>query len=288
MSLNRTVETELTTEDGHALHVVDHQVPYGQGTVLLVHGLGEHSGCYGHIVDLLNSVGLSVVRFDQRGHGVSTGTRGHISTYNDYLNDVSLVVDHLLHEDPYRLITLFGHSMGGGVVANWCLRRMPDQLEDQITGAILSAPWFRLATPPSALKTNLIHGVSLVWPEFSVPTSIRSQELTRSEEILEKLRNDELRHNRITMKTAIECHQAGEWALQNAAQFPVPVLAFHGTSDVITSCEATYEFCQAAPAARFVPLDEFIHEPHNDPRWREIFNHVIDWTLKRFPRSLAA
>ena len=44
--------------------------------LLLVHGLGEHSGCYlNHLIPSLLANNVEVVRFDLRGHGASHGER---------------------------------------------------------------------------------------------------------------------------------------------------------------------------------------------------------------------
>ena len=47
-------------------------------SVLLVHGLGEHSGRYEHVGDQLAGAGLDATAYDQRGNGGSGGRRGHV------------------------------------------------------------------------------------------------------------------------------------------------------------------------------------------------------------------
>ena len=275
-------ELQLETSDAHNLHVVSHQADDAVGTVLVIHGFGEHSGCYTRLAALMNEAAFDFVRFDQRGHGKSSGVRGHVDSYEDYLTDVTSVVEHLFAEDPNRLIVIYGHSMGGGVAANWFLKRFESKWEDRITGAVLSAPWFRLAHPVAFWKVWLIDGLSRVIPWFGVPTEVQREQLTRDLEILDAIGKDSMRNDRITLKSGIECYRAGRWALEHARQFPVPLLAFHGTADEVTSHEATKTFCEAIPHSRFVLLEDFLHEPHNDRRWEEIGPHCFDWIAKRF------
>ncbi|ACS89717.1 MAG: Lysophospholipase, alpha/beta hydrolase superfamily [Thermococcus sibiricus] len=42
-----------------------------KGWVVLVHGLGEHSGRYGKLIKMLNEQGFAVYTFDWPGHGKS-------------------------------------------------------------------------------------------------------------------------------------------------------------------------------------------------------------------------
>ena len=60
--------------------------------ICLVHGLGEHSGRYFHVADRLTRAGYAFIAFDLRGHGKSSGERGHISSYNIFMQDISAVL----------------------------------------------------------------------------------------------------------------------------------------------------------------------------------------------------
>ena len=40
-----------------------------RATILLFHGLGEHSGRYAHVAEVLTSAGYAVHALDHRGHG---------------------------------------------------------------------------------------------------------------------------------------------------------------------------------------------------------------------------
>ncbi|MGZ8494054.1 MAG: serine aminopeptidase domain-containing protein, partial [Gemmatirosa sp.] len=50
------------------------------GALLLVHGLGEHTGRYERLAQRLNAWGFLVRGYDQYGHGQSEGGRGALPT----------------------------------------------------------------------------------------------------------------------------------------------------------------------------------------------------------------
>src|SRR5690242_21905280 len=77
--------------DGQMLVRRHWALPGASRAVLLVHGLGEHSGRYRHVAAWFNARGYDVVSYDQRGHGLSPGPRGALSRDDDLLSDLAAV-----------------------------------------------------------------------------------------------------------------------------------------------------------------------------------------------------
>lgn len=55
---------------------------------VIVHGYAEHIGRYREVAHVLTDAGLTVVGFDLRGHGRSSGGRGVIRSFTDYLDNL--------------------------------------------------------------------------------------------------------------------------------------------------------------------------------------------------------
>ena len=84
--------------DGTERFLREWPVPAGtaeRGTLLLVHGLGEHSGRYDHVGERLAALGLHVRGYDHRGHGESAGPRGSLPHPDALLDDLRAVFDDL-------------------------------------------------------------------------------------------------------------------------------------------------------------------------------------------------
>jgi len=113
----------LKTDDGVPLHWRQwNKTGMGpaRGTVLIVHGLGEHIGRYEHVAAHLNHWGWHVVGHDQRGHGASGGARGDLPHNGRFEQDLALVIDEVRADATLgagRLVML-GHSMGGLIAAS--------------------------------------------------------------------------------------------------------------------------------------------------------------------------
>src|SRR5664279_2222939 len=80
--------------------------------VLLVHGYGEHSGRYRHVVARLVSSGYAVYTLDHRGHGKSEGVRAYCDYMNQFVEDLKLYFDRMKAAQPAKKRLVLGHSMG--------------------------------------------------------------------------------------------------------------------------------------------------------------------------------
>lgn len=256
------------------------------GLVCVVHGLGEHGGRYGHIAHELRGRGMAVISFDLRGHGHSEGPRGDIRHYEELLDDVDTALAALWGRYPESPTVLYGHSMGGGLVANYCLERP----QERVCAAVLSAPWFRLAVKPWQIQLVAARALSLVWPTFPLPARFREDSLSISPDFREKYRDDELIHHRISLRHFFAARAAGIHALRHAAEFKLPVYLLHSEDDRITCAAATKKFVRRAPAATWKLLQRVSHEVHHDPDWRAIYDPVFDWIVEhlRAKASLVA
>ena len=62
------------------------------GVVVLVHGMGEHSGRYAsYVIPKLLEQNLAVVTYDQFGHGKTEGKKGHNPGYASLLDCLKVV-----------------------------------------------------------------------------------------------------------------------------------------------------------------------------------------------------
>src|SRR5262245_32596260 len=83
------------------------------GSVVLVHGFGEHIGRYEHVAAALTAGGFHVRGFDLRGHGQSGGIRNHVNRFTDYLDDLGLVITRARENARDLPVLIVAHSFGG-------------------------------------------------------------------------------------------------------------------------------------------------------------------------------
>jgi acylglycerol lipase len=244
-----------------------------KGVVCLVHGLGEHSGRYVHLAAFLNQAGYVLLAFDLRGHGKSEGQRGYAPGYEALLNDIAHLLEEATERYPDRPRFLYGHSLGGNLVINYALRRRPN-----LAGVIATGTFFRAAFEPPAWKLSLARIMYSLWPTLALSNELDRQALSRDLEVVRAYNDDPLVHDRLTPRLTMDMFQAGLWALEHAAELPLPLLLMHGGADRVCSAQASREF--AAQAGHLCTLkiwDGFYHEIHNEPEQGQVFEYLLEW-----------
>jgi alpha-beta hydrolase superfamily lysophospholipase len=284
----------LRCDDGTPLHWRQWSQPGmapARGTVLIVHGLGEHIGRYEAVAARLNSWGWHVVGFDQRGHGASGGPRGDVVDAECLLRDLALVIDELrldsqLGRSP---LILLGHSMGGLVAARFVAGGLAASSGGQlpmwfrpIDALVLSSP----ALDPGMSgfqRLQLAIGVALA-PHLAVGNGLKTQWISRDAAVVKAYINDPLVHDRITPTLARAIVGGGELVRQHAADWVVPTLLVWAGSDKCVAPAGSAEFAAAAPPAlvRAQCFDALFHEIFNEPEREQVFARLQSWLVERF------
>lgn len=114
-----------------------------RGSAIVVHGYYDHVGLYGHLIRYLLGRGVRVFAYDQQGHGLSTGPRVTIESFDRYADALAAFV--LARTDGLtRPRWLIGQSMGASVIL--------EMLDRGATGpfdhVVLLAPLVRPASWP--------------------------------------------------------------------------------------------------------------------------------------------
>jgi alpha-beta hydrolase superfamily lysophospholipase len=244
-----------------------------KAAVSLVHGLGEHSGRYAHVGKAFSDAGFALAGFDLRGHGKSSGPRGHTPSYKALMDDTAVFIDLVAGRYPGLPRFLYGHSLGGNLVINFGLRR-----NAELIGMISTGPWLKLAFQPPASKVLLGKMMNNLLPGFSQASGLETAALSRDPEVVNAYENDPLVHDKISARLFVNLFDTGLWALDHAKAFPLPLLLMHGGADRLTSAEASSQFAKSAGDKATLRIwDGLYHEIHNEPEQGEVFAFMLDW-----------
>lgn len=258
----------LATEGGLVLFTRRWLAEKPRVAVLLVHGLGEHCGRWGHVAELLNERGMSVYSFDLRGHGRSSGRRTHVDSFDDYIDDLRLVAETDVMPTGLPWV-LYGHSLGGLIAAVYLTGDNP-----QPAAAVLSAPALA-ADVPTALRyaANVLGRVT---PALPLPNSINGDHLSSNPEVAEAYFGDPLVETKATAgfgREAIQAQAAVRGALE---QISVPLFVFHGAEDELVPPRASAPLGGVEGATRTL-YPGLRHETHNEPEQEEVIGDMADW-----------
>ena len=283
--MGRTIQTR----DGMALVRRDWPSADARGTIVIVHGLGEHIGRYAHVAARLNANRWSVVGYDQRGHGASPGERGRIAAADDLLADLAAVVDAVRAEAPGPLV-LLGHSLGGLVVARFiagALESPRPPWQRDVDALVLSSP--ALAIGMTGAKRALLATLEALTPNLGIGNGLDATGISRDAAVVAAYRADPLVHDRIAPRLVRFLADAGPTVLALAPRWRVPTLLLYAGSDRLVVPAGSAAFAAAAPAAVVTarPFASLFHEIFNEPEQNEVLAVLTAWldTLNPTPTT---
>jgi alpha-beta hydrolase superfamily lysophospholipase len=285
----RRQETRLATSGSGSLFRCSWSPPQASRVLVLVHGFGEHSLRYDHFGAWFARRGCAVHAYDLRGHGRSTGRRGHVDRFDQYLDDTCAILERVRGEHPGLRPTLIGHSLGGLVVSSVARERKPDVASFITSGAAL-AP----SPDLSKLKIVLAKGLRFVAPRLSMEVGIDPRSLSNDPEVVQRYRDDPLVHGRMSSSHAVEMLAAIERTQAGGADVDLPMLLLHGADDPLCLKGGSEAFYQSLPGAdaegRGTPLAPprcelriypgMRHEIFNEKGHEEVFEDLLGWVIQ--------
>jgi alpha-beta hydrolase superfamily lysophospholipase len=272
----------FTASDGDNLAMQDWPLPdgvAGRGTVLIVHGLGEHAGRYERVARRLNSWGFCVRGYDHYGHGESGGGRGALTSDSRLIDDLGDIVESTRQRmDGGRPLVVFGHSLGGLVAA--CVTALG---QVRVDGLVLSSP--ALDARMNAFQKLLLAILPRVAPNLTVGNGLDPRFISHDPAVVAAYRGDPRVHDRISTRLARFIADAGPTVIAHAPEWAVPTLLLYAGSDRLVDPEGSRAFAQAAPpqTVKARCFERLYHEIFNEPDSEPVFEALKRWLDANFP-----
>ncbi|MES2299551.1 MAG: lysophospholipase [Pseudomonadota bacterium] len=261
---------QIHAADGTLLHVCDYLLPMAacHGSVVIMHGLGEHGGRYRHVAAFFNACGLSVRCYDHRGHGRSGGQRGDVIHGDPMLQDGEIVIDDFAARFPDPPF-LFGHSMGGLFATRFALAK-PSPLR----GLILSSP--ALALRLSSVQATALKILRAIAPSIGVPNGLSPQFLSHDAAVVDAYKNDPLVHGKISARLLTSMLTSIDYCHEHAAALSVPTLMVVAGDDRLVDPQGSRDFFAKLPPglATMHVHENLFHEVFNEIDARRAFDDV--------------
>jgi acylglycerol lipase len=248
-----------------------------RAVIVLVHGLGEHSGRYDHVVARLVGEGYAVHAVDHRGHGRSDGHRAFIEDMDNVVADVDTLVDQAVAAQPGVPVFMLGHSMGGLISLRYAIAH-----QQRLAGLILSATLARLEAVPKPLEL-VGRALSVIAPRAPL-IAIDVTLVSRDPAVVEAYRADPLvHHGKVPARTAVQLADAVERFPSSVGAITVPTLILYGTADGLCAPSGSVMLGDRIGAAdkTVKAYDGLFHEILNEPERETVLADIVDWLAAR-------
>ncbi len=246
-----------------------------KAVIVLIHGMGEHSKRYEkNVIPQFLKHNYAVITYDQFGHGLTQGKRGHNPGFSYLLECIDVVILKAINFFGKHPLVLYGHSMGGNVVLNYVLRRKNHPFK----AVIATSPFLKLAFKPPQWKLGIGKILAKLWPSITLSNEIDANAISRDIHEVECYQQDPLVHDKVSPNYSIALMKTGVWAIQHANWLNTPTLIMHGTADRLTSYKASVEFVNNSNGVATLELfDGGYHELHHDIIKNNVLKKLINW-----------
>ncbi len=243
--------------------------PPNKKYLVVVHGFGEHSGRYEHFAHSLNGHIAGLFLYDHRGHGKSEGQRGHVASFDDFIDDLIVTLRRLDDLVKGAEIHLFAHSMGGLVALHALKHVLPLQ------SCILSAPLLGLNVPTPLLKVLAARVAYKFWGELGMQAHVGTQYLSHDPEIMRCCMEDRLVHDRITPSFFFAMQKSLRAIHAEPLKLSIPLTCLLPLDDHVVDPEATHVFMRTLDAPKkLIEYAGFYHEAFHEIGRERVFADI--------------
>ena len=261
------------------------EAPEPAGSVLFVHGLGEHGGRYARLAEVVRSLGLDLYAMDLRGHGRSQGRRGHVPEFACYLRDLDRLRRRAGRETTGRATFLVGHSLGGLVVGRYAEAFAPDGLR----GVVFVAPYVEPELTIPGWKRSLGAVTDRLVPALTMDNGLDVEELFRREPDQREYADDPFVHRRISARLWGEMQRDSVLLLADAHRLRVPVLLQLAGSDAVVSNSASRDFgARLAVRPEVIEYEGAYHALYFDPVAERSLADLSGWLERRLADDMSS
>jgi len=251
-------------------------LPVGEvkAVLLIVHGLGEHSGRYKNVVDHFVPLGYAVYGLDHLGHGRSEGKREMVARFEDFTDTLTIFYKMVTGWQPGKPVFLLGHSMGGLIASYYLLDHQAD-----FKGAVISAPAIKIGESITPATITLSKILSKLAPGMGM-LGLDASKISRDPQVVTAYANDPLVfHAKTPARLAAEMLKAMLRVTAEVGKITLPFIVVQGSEDKLVDPRgAQMLYDRASSTDKTIKVYEGLyHEVFNEPERARVLGDVEAW-----------
>lgn len=264
-------ETEL---QGNVIHLI------------VLHDAGDYHGRHQLLPEYLfkkMDKGIVVTWLDLKGHGLSSGTRGHLDSFDEYCEDLKT----LLKRTPHSNANFFNILLGNGMGALLALRYFQEythRIKIELSGLILSNPLIKLQIDIPRWGEFLMKGWQKTFTHVLFPYRFDGYHLCQDAELAKSYNSDPLINHNVSMGVIREIFNVSREIRTTSYFLDIPTLFLVGEKNHLINHESVKLFFKGAPR-KLSQLENYRNSGHdlfNDLERDKVFHDVYTWLNNHF------
>ena len=260
-------------------YIIDHSF---KKNLVIHHGLGEHSGRYGNLIDSLSELNVNIFSFDARGHGQTKTKQAQIKDVDQLVDDLGCFLKMIEENYKVKKPIIYGHSMGGVVVLSFILKNTNQW---HFNGVIASAPALIANLDiVQKIKQKIGNLLGEIFPKLVLPTGLLVKFITHDSIELRKYKEDPLVHDKISMSFGSSFLKSGQIILSKADLINIPILILHGQDDGLVDYKGSQTLFSKVSSTdkQILIYENLYHEIHNETEFerKRVLADINTWVEK--------
>lgn len=250
-----------------------------RAVVVGFHGLGSHSGLLEFMATQFTSKGFIFYAPDLRGFGTYPGRKGHVESYDEYDEDLNLLIEQIREGHPDEKMFLYGHSLGPIHAARY-LFKYPNASVD---GLIMPCPAVSERLKVGKATRLILSLLSKLNMKTYFDNGLDFDLLARNPEVVKLNREDPLRVDKVTPRYAYEGLKASKDTFESAYRIKHPVLVQQTGADMILIPDQNKEFYDkiSSEDKTWKLYPDLYHQPFEDEGGEEVLADMFTWIEER-------
>ncbi len=248
--------------------------------LIAIHGLGSHGYALKNIGEYFSDRGIAVFAPDMRGFGHYSGLKGHVMSFDEYIEDMYNIVMQVKDRYLNKLTFLLGESLG----AQHIIRYVATYLR-AVDGMILSCPAVS-ETLDIGIGTYIAGRIlSLFNVKRYIGSNRKEEFLSHDPQAVKEHEEDPLRFNFVTPRFGIEALKAAQKAMKCAPEIVIPAFIQQAGEDKIVDPDKTKEFFDNLGSSdkTWQLYDKLYHGLFIETEKDMILKGIESWLEKRLP-----
>ncbi|PIK16481.1 alpha/beta fold hydrolase [Halobacteriovorax sp. JY17] len=246
---------------------------------IILHDICDHHGRYELLAkDLWKKFDeeINITFLDLKGHGLSSGTRSYVENFDEYIEDLHLILNEDETHDTKKV--LIGQGLGGLVALSY-IQKYELIARTQISSVILSNPLLYLNIEIYNFYESVLKKINQFAGKIRFPYKIKGGDLTSDRIRIESYNSDPLINHYMSISLVEEIVRKSKQLLDYSYFLDVPLLMLLGKNDFLVNWSKCSLFMKGMPK-QLASECMYAHSGHdlfNEKNRDKVFNDIYNW-----------